>query len=61
MLGIFIFMVLGIVQPKATNRKTFQLKTEKTYHKREKRKRGKGRKRGRKKKGKGTFINTTTK
>ena len=55
-------MVLGIVQPKARNRKTFQLRTEKTYHKREKRKRWKGRKRGEGgKRGKGTFINTTTK
>ena len=31
MFGISIFMLLGLVQPKAVNKKTFQLKTGKTY------------------------------
>ena len=34
MFGIDIFLVLGIVQPKAVNKKAFQLKIGKTYHKR---------------------------
>ena len=38
---------LGIVQPKAVNKKTFQLKTGKTYHKS-----GKWKKREREKRGK---------
>ena len=42
MFGIDIFMVLGMVHPKVVNKKTFQLKTGKTYLKGERGKRGKG-------------------
>ena len=48
MFGNHIFMVVCIAQPKAVNKKTFQLKTGKTYLKGE---RGKRRKRGKEERG----------
>ena len=59
MFGNDIFMVIGIVQPKAVNKKTFQLETGKTYLKGERGKRGKRGKGGQGERS--TFITSTVK